>query len=317
MASFDRINFSIRPNKHIERHLVFDALRVFDPPFSFSSHAYVGLGSLWFADFLLAHRVLGIGKMTSIQKDVALAKRAHFNKPYATIEVVEGLASAVLPTIDLENQRSVVWLDYESQLEEVLLETGEVCRRLGSGSAMLVTVNCSRGRVTVLDESERREKEEASFRASLGEIVAPTLPGDFFEARNYPFHLAQALLTHLKRQCRLGGRGLSFRPLFNFLYEDGAPMITVGGFVLDDADLAAVNAVSIPDRYSYLGEAQVQIAAPPLTAREKLALDQLLPTINELTESEVSLLGFPLRASQIRAYQRYYQQYPIFGEWRY
>ena len=58
MPSFDAINYATRPNKNVERKLIFSSLRELDRSFDLSNHKYIGLGSVWFVDFVLAHKSL-------------------------------------------------------------------------------------------------------------------------------------------------------------------------------------------------------------------------------------------------------------------
>ena len=86
MASFDVVNYTIRPNKNIERKLVFESLRELSTPLGLGDYRYIGLGSPWFIDFLLAHRYLLIRDMICIEFEEH-APRMEFNKPYDCIAV--------------------------------------------------------------------------------------------------------------------------------------------------------------------------------------------------------------------------------------
>jgi hypothetical protein len=101
MASFDSINFAIRPNKNIERKLIFEVLATISGSFDTASYRYIGLGSLWFQDFHPAHKLLGITDLFSIQHDPRFAARAHYNRPYTCVTVLEGQTSQVLPRLPL------------------------------------------------------------------------------------------------------------------------------------------------------------------------------------------------------------------------
>src|SRR4051812_48943425 len=90
------INFSLRQNKAIERAIAFDALTA-GASLIGAEPVYVGLGSLWFQDFQMAHRYLGVKTMFSIEGDASIYKRAAFNRPFRTIEVLEGLSDVVVP----------------------------------------------------------------------------------------------------------------------------------------------------------------------------------------------------------------------------
>ena len=99
MVSSDYINYAIRPNKAVERKLIFEVLSVLSPVLNLPGYRYIGLGAPWFVDFVMAHRYLLIEDMISIEQDEILASRAEFNKPYACVSVIHGRQpdSAVRP----------------------------------------------------------------------------------------------------------------------------------------------------------------------------------------------------------------------------
>ena len=68
MASSDYINYVIRPNKTVERKLIFETLSRLAPIFNFAEYRYIGFGALWFVDFVMAHKYLSIANMISIEK---------------------------------------------------------------------------------------------------------------------------------------------------------------------------------------------------------------------------------------------------------
>lgn len=63
------VGYSLRPAKHVERRILCDAFRRRSKFASVESYQYVGFGSVWFSDFSLFHRQLGIGKMISIERN--------------------------------------------------------------------------------------------------------------------------------------------------------------------------------------------------------------------------------------------------------
>ena len=69
MPSFDAINYSLRPSKAIQRQLIFEGIRELHGQLLLSDSVYVGLGSVWFTDFVLAHEILNIKHMVSIEED--------------------------------------------------------------------------------------------------------------------------------------------------------------------------------------------------------------------------------------------------------
>lgn len=314
MAS-DHINYAIRPNKSVERKLIFEALIVLEPSFPFGQYEYIGFGSLWFVDFVLAHRLLGINKMISIQSGSDHAKRARFNAPFSCIRVEEGDAAKVLPDIPVERGPVILWLDYESRIDAILEELGQICSRLASGSILIVTANATKDRVEMKEESDRRAVQESAFRSVVGNLAPAVFTSDFFDTTKYPNNVADTLLKHLTRATRISGRDERFEMLFNFSYRDNAPMITVGGMIANAADRERLRRVDLRNRLSFgQPEQQVTIAVPPLTTKEKLVLDQFFPAEVVPTPEAMNQLGFPLKPAYLEAYRRYYKRYPVFAE---
>lgn len=66
-GSFAKIDYQLRPAKTVERKMmaeVFCRLSVFAP---LDQYRYVGLGSVYFADFFIFHAACGFGSMISIE----------------------------------------------------------------------------------------------------------------------------------------------------------------------------------------------------------------------------------------------------------
>lgn len=323
MASFESVNYSLRPNKNIERKLIFEALRALDPAFPLATYRYIGLGSMWFTDFVLAHKTLGIADLTSIERDVTHAARADFNRPFGCVKVVPGDTSRVLPTrqIDLGRAPAVVWLDYDTDLSGPAMDDiAMVCEKVPGRSIVLVTVNAHKGQLAGVRDPQGNER---SLLDALGFLTKSRVALDFdpkedFTLRSFPKTAARVLLDHLERTTRKSGRDERFVPLLNFTYSDGAPMVTVGGMIVDDSDRARLGGLKMREQFDFVrGEEQVAVEAPLLTVKEKQALDQMLPRDDAPSEAEVvEQARFPLKAAHIAAYHRYYKQYPIFSEFQ-
>src|SRR5205085_7213062 len=122
MPSFDSVNYSLRPNKTIQRLLVFDGLGDCKRLMPWQDAAYIGFGSIWFTDFLLAHKRLGVGRMISIESDEIGFRRATYNRPYSSVEVLLGKSFDVVPGFyedaDMNDRPWLAWFDYDDVLNE-------------------------------------------------------------------------------------------------------------------------------------------------------------------------------------------------------
>ena len=319
MASSDVVNYATRPNKAVERRLVFEVLSALSPSLDLSNYQYVGLGAPWFVDFIMAHKILSISDMVSIERDHVTASRAFYNRPYGCVRVIEGDSFSVLPGLDLEARPLLAWMDYDSGPEgPVLDDLATLLQRACTGSVIVVTLNAHRGRLPTHDE----EGEEYGgfgdrMRSLFGNLVPQVLPKGAAQTSGYPPYLASVLFRHMHRQIRKSGRNTEdLCALFNIGYEDSAPMVTVGGVITDKGRALALRETVVANGMGKLMDEgrHLRIAVPPLTLKEKWGLDQLLPRDSVPTEEDVERVGFMLKPSQMEAYFRFYRYYPTFGE---
>lgn len=315
--SFETINYSLRPNKNIERKLMVECLQGLKPHFDLSTYKYIGLGSIWFVDFILFHKSLLIKDMISIERELDDAVRADFNKPYNCIRVEPGETTDILPTLNLENYKSIIWLDHDSGLEGPALKDNKiVCSRAKSGTIFIVTVNAHVNRLDRYDEGGRLIKKEETLRKLAGDLIPQRLPKGVLKVQEYPKFLSEILFDDLESSTRRSGRKERFYPIFNLYYRDGAPMVTVAGMIADEEEAALLADCKLSDKFPYAyGREQYKIEVPHLTSKEKILLDRLFPTADCPTSDAIEAqLGLKLRPEQIEAYYHLYRFYPMFGE---
>ena len=80
------MNYLFRPAKNIERKMLCEALSRLSVISDVKHYQYVGFGSVYFADFSLFHKQLGIQKLISIECDEDMETRVRFNQPYSCID---------------------------------------------------------------------------------------------------------------------------------------------------------------------------------------------------------------------------------------
>jgi len=316
MPSFAEINYVLRPNKNVERKLIIGSLYGLNQAFEIDQFIYIGLGSMWFVDFVLAHKVLSIEKMISIERD-DYVKRASYNRPYDCIEVIGGDTTNILPELNLKNILSIIWMDYDQGLEGPVLEdTRRICGACKSGSVFITTVNSDSNRLdNVMDVSGRTLSRIEAVKHYAGDLVPPNVKAKDLKKTYFPALLGKILFDHIKVSIKESGRSDSFYPLFNIYYKDTSPMITIGGMIADDDDKKRLRDCDLPKKYDWVtGEKQFIIDVPPLTVKEKIELDQMLPRDEPPTVEEIEEAGFTLEERQIKSYHQFYRHYPVFGE---
>src|SRR4051794_20885935 len=111
--SYLSVHYLLRPAKNVQRKMLCEALQRLSVYRPVNSYQYVGFGSVYFGDFCLFHRQLGIETMTTIEKHEPDEARVRFNLPYKCVDLKMGSAAARLPEIDWSTSPSISWLDYD------------------------------------------------------------------------------------------------------------------------------------------------------------------------------------------------------------
>ena len=314
MASFDAINYSLRPAKSIQQQLAFEGVRLLDKEIDLDRAMYVGLSSVWFTDFVLVHRMLGVEDMVSIEKDEIASARARFNKPFRTVVVRDGMAGEVLEAMYDDkaiNERPwIVWLDYDGSLDAGMLSDLRALVEKAPGNTVVLTTfnghESNYGRLVNDGVQERREYLVELF----GDAFDENVPQNALKGSRLAELLRSLALAKLGEYASIAGRSGGFTPAFSMIYTDGAPMITVGGILPTKGDRRTVSGVVAHHDWPCMLDGSIE--APPLTMLEALTLQAQHPRYAPLTRDEVRELGFDLRDDQLATFARYYRQYPTY-----
>lgn len=317
MSSSTGVNFGARQNKAIERAVVFDGLSLMKAKGLLSNAVYVGFGSVWFADFHLAHRVLGIDRMVSIESDDVKYSRALFNRPFNNIDVLHGESGRVLPQLlsddDLAARPWVLWLDYDRSLfVEELADLQTVAAEIPSGSVLLTTFNARKTNYnsTVGDKSTR-----IPFLAGLfGEDLTSELQvHDVDQQPQFYATIARLVQETIQSRAIAAGHEGGYVPMFEIKYSDGVEMLTVGGYFPSVDSVNEARTLATSD--SWAGVQGDAISLPSLTMKEVMAIRSLLPADLPLSRNGVAeALGFELQEPAIRGFERHYLRFPVYSD---
>jgi len=266
-----------------------------------ATYRYVGMGSIYFADFALFHRTFGMATMVSLEGRSELVARCKYNRPYDCIEVRDSDVAAGLPELR-DAQPTIMWLDYDGKLDQNRLdEISVACDVLAAGSLLLVSVN-----VNPDPEGDRIDK----FRRRFGDrdrsriTAAKDLNRRRLPQLSYEYVAAQVEET---LRVRAAIDGIAHRQLVHFTYEDGAQMLTVGWLLFSATQTDDVAQCGFEDLGFYRpGQDAFPIVVPKLTYRERAELDRLLP------EGRLDLAPTELKQSDVDRYAEVYRQVPAF-----
>ena len=275
--SFNKIDYRIRPAKSVERKLIGQALGRLSRIAPLHEWAYVGFGSVYFADFILFHKTLGISDMTSIEQAKAYRDRVLFNKPYGYVGMAWGRAAKCLPDVDWK-KRTIVWLDYDRPLSgEVLADLAMVSTNARGGSILLATVDIEPRRMT--------DQWLDDLRQELGPDVVPSsLLASHMKGPKGPLLAWRLVNRAIREAVRIRNlttstdRAVEYRQLFNFLYDDGSRMVTVGGILVGQDEKDPVALSGIQDQWFIRSDSgPLELKVPKLTFKEMKGLDRCLP----------------------------------------
>jgi len=311
MPSFDTVNYSLRPSKCIQRQIIFDGVRELQSHLDLERLAYVGFGSVWFTDFIAAHKTLRIDEMVSIEANDVGYRRALFNVPYATIRVKSGLSGEILPTLYddeiIKGRPWLVWLDYDYCFDETVRDDVRwLIENAPTNSIVIFTFN---GHEMQYGNAQDRPTR---LRELFGDVVPDDLSKRSCKDERMQDTLADFALDYMRSIAADLARPGGFLSAFRVIYKDSAPMVTVGGVL--PAKGAVRAATEIISAGPWPCKPEKRIIAPHLTIREAAVLQSQLPRGDQLTRALIHKLGFDLEEEQIETFQHYYKQYPAFAQ---
>lgn len=315
MNTADKINYELRPAKYVERRLLLISLERIIGYYRSTinaNYSYIGFGALAFTDFKLFHRELGIKKMVSIEGGDYSSERLELNKPYSCISIKQGEAKEILPNLNFDDQ-TIVWLDYDEHLQPYFFDDIHTCiSKMSMGSILLVTCN------TALQKGPKRDRQpltDEEFREEYKDLV----PIDVGEHCCTSSKSAMTIWKMFFSYCKNGLNAknmvnqnhLEFLPLYNFVYKDGAEMVTFGGVIAKEG--TNIENLNLPT-LDFFGTNQCKIDFPNLTYRETMRLNQVLdkPDLEKTLFIDTGILT----QEELDNYRKFYKYMPNYFDVR-
>lgn len=310
--SHEKVHYEFRPAKQVERRMLlhaFQELRTLG--YAISNYEYTGLGSIYFVDFALFHRYLGLTRMTSVEGDTDVRKRVEFNRPYKLINLVHDDMSAQIPRLS-SRRRHILWLDFDSILTADLLDAVHLAvTQLSTQSILLITVDVEppgrpedglkKWNPTAWMQYYRNEAGVYFWRGiSKRDFARDALP--VTNAR-----IVQAVIREGLRE-----RDEVFIDMFSFLYADGHRMLSVGGMIGGEEDSKKIRSLINRHILFFMRDNIMDpfpIRVPLVTRKERLYLDAHMPC-----RSSWSPRAFTMKTTDVKDYSAIYQYYPAYTE---
>lgn len=304
--SYEKVFYDLRPAKQVERRMLLDAFgRMMNGGIPIRSYQYTGMGSIYFFDFVLFYKLLGMRQLLSVEYDVSITKRVAFNRPFRTVRVEMAPIGEVIPHLP-GDRRHLLWLDYDSRIDGTCLrDSAAAAYHLSPGSILLVTVDAEPPSGSGPTEWYEYYREQA------GDYLPMDLDESAFGLSRLPSINARTLCSAIESGVAIREE-VRYLPLFAFSYADGHEMVTVGGMIGGEAEEAELAACDWTDASYIRVESNAElcrIRVPRLTRRERLYLDQYMPCDQGWHPRD-----FELSEEELEAYRDIHQFYPLYGE---
>ena len=304
--SYHKVPYDLRPSKQIERRMIIDALqRLSEGGFRIREYQYTGMGSIYFVDFTLFHRYLGIHRMLSVEHSPEI-KRVQFNKPYRNIQLNFGPIGGVIPTLDRDLQH-ILWLDYDNVLnKDILIDVVNAFAALSKGSIVLLTIDVE---PPIRDGKPKQWME--FFEQQCGTYFDTAWKSTDFVQSKLLTRNVEILISAI-RQGLAGRANVDFSPLFNLVYADGHKMLTIGGMIAGPEETIKLKGCNFSNaiycRNSFSRE-PYRIPLVIVTRKERTHLDAAMPAKKGWIPKE-----FELDPVVVSRYSEIYRYFPVYAE---
>ena len=305
--SFLKVQYDVRPAKQVERRMLLDTFQtLLSSGFPLRDYKYVGFGSMYFVDFILFHKILGLNKFLSVEICEDYESRVHFNKPFNNIEIEIAPISDIIPRFD-NDEKYLLWLDYDIGLcRDCVNDISLATYKLSPGSIILITIDAR--------SPENKDTPNEWYTYLKDEV------GSFFDYNWTLTNFRKTNLNNIYTKILFNAinsglhtrENVRFFPLFNFLYKDSCPMLTVGGIIGTNVEERQIrscdfsNAKFIRDN---IDDEPYAIRVPRLTRKERIFLDQNMPC-----RDDWKCKAFKLDGADILAYRDIYRYFPMYAE---
>ena len=322
--SFEKINYIFRPKKQIERKILIELFQQIQNTLNIniSEYQYIGLGSIYYYDFILFHKYLNIRDMVSLD-DKDDYNRFEFNKPFDFIKFKSTSTTDFLSTDDLY-KKSFIWFDYDSSLirynkrnktflnTETIFKDIQIFTKKSKELDLFILTVDIKIQDTLFDSPRFKQTFIDEYDEYLSDQYKKVNKITF---EKYPLIIQNIIINIFRNNEQF--HPVKFRKLFSFIYRDGTPMYTIGGMFTKDS---ISKKVTEKDSFFETDENKVvNIDVPLLTYYEKMKLDKNISNIekslNSLNKEKIiKMLGFEMEPSELRSYLDYYRYYPQYYE---
>lgn len=316
MNSYEKINYKLRPQKRIERALIAQLINNCQYIIGEKLN-YIGMGSLFYADFVYFNQYCDLNKMISIEMmedehgiyDEKKEKRFRNNKPIESIKLIPKAVSEAMDDLPFD-QSNFIWLDYDGAFEPAIIsDIEEIVKRTNKTSIIAVSYN------DFIPKQYKSNQElwDKKCQKEYSEFVLDGVD-DKFTVKGYARIAATICEKYIEDRVdyynSVNGTNFRLERLSKVEYQDGAKMNTLVWVLLDgDQPYAQTFDQQISESEIY-GELNLKMEI--LTLFEKQLLDRR-PSANPKDRKKTAEeLGLDLET--VEQYYKYAKYIPEYTE---
>ena len=272
--------YHLRPNKAADRLALMEAVRRLErlDGKGLKGYTYYGLGGPYLEDFRLMHESWPDIRMVSIEESEETLKRQKFHRPFRSLRLVNENLSSFVTSYDSGNKKSIFWLDYTGLERSCFTDFQGVLVEAAYGSMIKVTLRSSPDYFRTTDKSGLNNHGQKLLRDCHAFMYPkrddlPSAVGDFANM------LQEMIKIAARDVLPLVPNGKTFVPVSSFYYSDGTPMFTLTGVVCREGERDKLEKAFEGWELANLEwQPPMRIKMPPLSTKERLHLQPLLPT---------------------------------------
>lgn len=278
--------------------------------FPVRNYRYLGMGNVFFWDYILFHKLLGIKHLTSVELDVDITQRVNFNRPFGLVNVQMKSIGSALEELS-EADRHLVWMDYDQKLStDMLADAAQAGTRLGHESICIITVDVEPPLLDHVKKEQMYVELTKYYREMAGRLWDHKwTENDFAPVKLYA-RISELLTKAIESGCV--GQKKSLIPIFHFLYRDGDhQMMTIGGMFGAKSQKLRIKNSELGDAVYYRDNfaKPYVIRVPRFTRRERYLLDQAMPRNPRWSPNE-----FETNEPELESYSEIYRFLPAYAE---
>ena len=273
--------YHLRSNKAADRFALLEAVRRLPllEAGGLEEYTYFGLGGPYLEDFRQLYEFCPEMHMVSIENDSEVYKRQKFNLPFRTLELIQEDLSSFINRHDPGDAKSIFWLDYTGLEYRCFLDFKALLGTVADNSMIKITLRSDHRDFWNLKSLRRKKGQAEDFRNEFGQILPEPSDSPPRSPEKFAYLLQEMLQIASQQVLSPAAHARTFIPVSSFYYSDGTWMFTLTGIVGHIDGEESVKRAYINWKFANLEwERPTRISVPVLSTKERLHLQDLLPT---------------------------------------